>query len=68
MQKVLEEVKTMKSRFFKTLDYCTTILERGFELIFQRKVEHFTISIISDIVMGDHETLMQLNMRPSMIN
>ncbi len=68
MQKVLEEVKAMKSRFFQTLDYCTTILERSFELILQRKIENFTPAIIGDIVMGDHETLMQLKMRPSIVH
>jgi hypothetical protein len=67
MQKVLDEVKAMKARFFKSLDYCTTVLERGFELILQKKIEHFTPSIITDIVVGDHETLMQLNSRPRMI-
>jgi len=68
MQKVLDEVKFMKGKFFKSLDYCTTILERGFDLILQKKIEHFTASIISDLIEGDHETLVQLSMRPRMVN
>ena len=67
MQKVIDEVKVMRGRYFKSLDYCTPVLERGIELILQKKIEHFTPSIITDIVLGDHETLMQLNNRPRMI-
>jgi hypothetical protein len=50
----------MDPNFFKSLDQATTILERGFQLLRDRKIIDFTPSIINDLLEGDHDTMIQL--------
>jgi hypothetical protein len=66
-QKILDETKEMSKAFFGSLDYHSTVLERAFELMREKKVCYFDHDTITDLVGGDHEKLTQLQKRPSII-
>lgn len=64
-QKILDETKDMSKAFFGSLDNHSTVLERSFSLMKEKKVSYFDNDTIHDLVEGDHDKLMQLQKRPS---
>ncbi len=64
LQRILDETKRMDPKFFGSLDYSTSVLERGFKLLDKKKIVEFSDSVISEIMKDDHESFAKLDQGP----
>jgi hypothetical protein len=64
---MLDETKEMAKNFFGSLDFHSTVLERAFSLMREKKVLYFDKDVIHSLIDDDQDRLSLLQKRPSLI-